>query len=272
MKKRNAQFLVDYILNLYDQEQLMANPNLMQHLSNLLNQFIHGNLNYHEISNFSRSILSNSTPIEKLQEILTISDFPIEFKPLNNEYLSRKSFRNWTSSEDTRLLAGMLKYGSESWTSISKFVGNNRTRSQCSQRWNRGLNPRISKESWTPDEDRFLISLVQRYGEKSWTRVSASMSSRSDVQCRYRYYQITRPPTVKNPAELINFPTFPQIKVIKKKKVFSPRVFQPPSLPPPPVFPPPVFSQPLLPPPPPLPPSIPPLNYSQYNPTLYSVF
>lgn len=179
-------------------------------------------------------------------------------------------FRNWTNSEDLRLLAGMLKYGSESWTSISKFVGNNRTRSQCSQRWNRGLNPRISKEPWTPDEDRFLISLVHRFGEKSWTRVSASIASRSDVQCRYRYYQITRPPP-KSPVEFVDFPSFSQQGNIKKKKIaLIPRV---PILPPP-VFPPQVFPQPLLPPTvlPPSIPSIPSLTCSQYNPLLYSVF
>jgi nuclear transport factor 2 (NTF2) superfamily protein len=248
-----------------------------------VNQFILGNLEYSEILNFSKTMLSNSLPIEKLQEILSISDCPIEPQPFENMKgnLVRKSFRNWTNTEDSRLLAGMLKYGSESWTSISKYVGNNRTRSQCSQRWNRGLNPRISKVVWCQDEDRFLISLVQRYGEKSWTRISSSMRSRSDVQCRYRYYQITKLQSPQSSDALNELLKISQVINSKKKKVsmisrgsilppnhvsvFSHPVFAPSVL----LHP--VLTPPVLP-PPALHPPVSSLICSQYNPMLYSVF
>jgi hypothetical protein len=50
---------------------------------------------------------------------------------------------------------------------VARYVGNNRTRSQCSQRWQRGLDPRISRSRWTPEDEARLIGLVEKYGEKS---------------------------------------------------------------------------------------------------------
>lgn len=100
--------------------------------------------------------------------------------------------RTWSSYEDVRLLAGIYRYGIDNWAPISKFVGNGRTRAQCAQRWARGLNPRICKDTWDPSEDMRLMQLVQQYGDKSWTRIAASLGNRSDVQCRYHYHQITK--------------------------------------------------------------------------------
>lgn len=86
-----------------------------------------------------------------------------------------------------RLLAAVARYGIENWKNISDFVGNGRTRSQCSQRWLRCLNPKISKKSWTNDEDKQLKELVDTHGNKSWTKIASIMGNRSDVQCRYHY-------------------------------------------------------------------------------------
>jgi hypothetical protein len=98
----------------------------------------------------------------------------------------------WSTYEDSRLLAGIYRYGVNNWAPISRFVGNSRTRAQCAQRWGRGLNPRICKSSWDPSEDLRLVQLVQTYGDKAWTKVSGSMGNRSDVQCRYHYHQLAK--------------------------------------------------------------------------------
>jgi hypothetical protein len=72
------------------------------------------------------------------------------------------------------------------WSNVAQFVGNERTRSQSSQRWIRVLDPKISKQQWLPEEDERLVKLVGQYGEKAWTKVAGGMKNRSDVQCRYR--------------------------------------------------------------------------------------
>ena len=74
---------------------------------------------------------------------------------------------------------------------MAQFVGNSRTKAQCCQRWSRGLDPKISKIQWTREEDQKLLDLVAQYGQKSWTKIAAEFGNRCDVQCRYRYKQLS---------------------------------------------------------------------------------
>jgi hypothetical protein len=101
----------------------------------------------------------------------------------------RRRTRPWTAAEDQRLLGGIARFGVDSWQNVATFVGSGRNRAQCSQRWSRGLNPRISKKVWTPDEESQLEALVKEHGEKSWAKIASIMGNRSDVQCRYHYRQ-----------------------------------------------------------------------------------
>jgi hypothetical protein len=125
-----------------------------------------------------------------------ILEVPEEPLPGNSEEIVegclRHKTKQWTAVEDARLLAGIRKHGLENWSSVARFVGSGRSRSQCSQRWQRGLDPRISRSPWTAREDTILRSLVAQYGEKSWIRVSTELWNRSDVQCRYRYMQLQK--------------------------------------------------------------------------------
>lgn len=93
--------------------------------------------------------------------------------------------------DDTRLLAGIFVYGDSNWKAISKFV-KNKTPSQCSQRWRRVLNPKISRNEWQPEEEQRLIELVNLHGEMSWSKIASLMKTRSDVQCRYYYQKIQK--------------------------------------------------------------------------------
>ena len=118
--------------------------------------------------------------------------------------------QKWSVYEDNRLLAAIYRYGIDNWALISKFVGNNRTRAQCAQRWTRCLNPRICKDTWDQREDALLFQLVGRYGDHSWTKVAEMMGNRSDVQCRYRYSQISKDILGVNDQQQhrVAFPTF----------------------------------------------------------------
>lgn len=96
----------------------------------------------------------------------------------------------WKPEEDARLKEAIQLYGSLDWMKISNYVGNGRTRSQCSQRWHRCLDPHISKEKWSEDEIECLKNLVNEYGDRSWARIASKMEKRCDVQCRYMYKRI----------------------------------------------------------------------------------
>lgn len=99
----------------------------------------------------------------------------------------RRQANRWTKEEDQRLLAAVQAHGADNWPLVAGCVGGGRTRSQCSQRWNRGLNPKIDKGNWSREEEQKLLDAVQTYGNKAWTRIASEMGNRSDVQCRFRY-------------------------------------------------------------------------------------
>lgn len=115
---------------------------------------------------------------------------------------SKKIMKLWTMEEDRYLLAAIHKYGLSNWSDVSEFVGNGRTRSQCSQRWYRGLDPRISKERWSDAEDTALMDAVARHGTKAWTKISRDVKTRCDVQCRNRYNQLKKGKKVKKTKEV----------------------------------------------------------------------
>ncbi|MCJ1439300.1 hypothetical protein MMC27_008692 [Xylographa pallens] len=54
--------------------------------------------------------------------------------------------------------------------------------------------PTIFKRGpWSPQEDRWLLSLVQSRGPQNWVNVSGQLSTRSPKQCRERYHQNLKP-------------------------------------------------------------------------------
>lgn len=102
----------------------------------------------------------------------------------------RAKTHSWTLQEDQKLLEAIDAVGLDNWSQVAKLVGSGRTRSQCSQRWNRSLNPKISKTKWTREEEVNLLRLVRKHGSKSWMNISRIVGNRTDVQCRFHYNQI----------------------------------------------------------------------------------
>jgi hypothetical protein len=153
-------------------------------------------------------LVGTSDQITRIRDILGVGDDPIagSDEEDGDNLMQRKKMKMWSSYEDARLLSGIYRYGVNNWAPISRFVGNSRTRAQCAQRWARGLNPRICKETWDPVEDMRLLQLVQVFGDKSWAKISGSMGNRSDVQCRYHYHQLAK--DMSQFLRPFSFPTF----------------------------------------------------------------
>ncbi|KAK8880485.1 hypothetical protein M9Y10_003161 [Tritrichomonas musculus] len=104
---------------------------------------------------------------------------------------SHNSCKRWTPNEDNRLREAVEIFGDLNWRRISNYLGTGKTRSQCSQRWNRCLDPHISKEKWSTDDINHLKELVFQYGDHSWAKIASKMTNRCDVQCRYMYKKLT---------------------------------------------------------------------------------
>ncbi|CAF1265554.1 unnamed protein product [Rotaria sordida] len=124
-------------------------------------------------------------------------DSPIIKKILSSR---KKSYKKWTKEEDDRLREFILSHdGLKDWSSISKYVGNDRTDAQCQHRWERFLDPSITKGPWTDEEDKKVIELVRDYGAKHWSLIAKELKGRVGKQCRERWHNHLNPLINKNP-------------------------------------------------------------------------
>jgi hypothetical protein len=175
---------------------LEASPGLtdleLSEAHRIVEQYLNSGVSYETASALYRSKFFTTAPIDRIRQILEVSSDSLPSRPTFPEQAFRRKNHQWTSIEDTRLLSGIHKFGTENWNIVAQYVGNNRTRSQCSQRWQRGLDPRISKSQWSPQEEARLLQLVEAYGNRAWIRISTALGNRSDVQCRYRYHQLLK--------------------------------------------------------------------------------
>jgi hypothetical protein len=170
-------------------------------LSGILADYLHRRTAPSEASRLFASAAGPSAFFERVHAVAEAGDTPLPAQAPDGAAPAsrRRRMQMWTPDEDARLLAGIYRFGPNSWAPIAKFVGPSRTRAQCAQRWNRGLNPAIRRHPWATDDDVRLLQLVGRYGERAWTIVSAAIGNRSDVQCRYHYFQLRKglPPEVQ---------------------------------------------------------------------------
>lgn len=194
-KFAGLEYMVDLAVSDVEDSMNDLSKEMKEKLQNLFTSYVYEEISYEKCRQSLLSLIGRDDSLSRIKEIMMIPDDPIPFdeeqEQNNRKYDFRMSVRKknhtWTSFEDQRLLAGVARYGIENWKNIADFVGNGRTRSQCSQRWLRCLNPKISKKSWTNDEDKQLKELVETHGNKSWTKIASIMGNRSDVQCRYHY-------------------------------------------------------------------------------------
>jgi hypothetical protein len=202
-----AEVMVDVALNAVDSMFPSISDEDKDQAATIFRDFATKKANFEDASRRIIKLLGKNDPLVKIKNIIELPQTPL---PFNESELQddgsekgffttgsttptgniRKKTRTWSVMEDNRLLAGVYHYGTENWKSVCQFLGSGRNRAQCSQRWTRCLNPRISKKNWSEEENRQLEELVRLNGDKSWTKISALMGNRSDVQCRYHYRQL----------------------------------------------------------------------------------
>ena len=74
----------------------------------------------------------------------------------------------WTSEEDATVERLVKELGAKKWSVIATHLPG-RIGKQCRERWHNHLNPNISKEAWSEEEDRKILEyhnkIVNRWAE-----------------------------------------------------------------------------------------------------------
>jgi transcription factor MYB, plant len=78
----------------------------------------------------------------------------------------------WTSAEDSVLLDYVKKHGEGNWNAVQKSTGLSRCGKSCRLRWANHLRPNLKKGAFTAEEERLIIQLHAKMGNK-WARMAA---------------------------------------------------------------------------------------------------
>lgn len=104
----------------------------------------------------------------------------------------------WTAEEDEILAKAVHTHDAKNWKMISSYL-TGKSQVQCLHRWNKVLNPSLTKGPWTEEEDRLVLELVQQHGAQKWSVIAASLPGRIGKQCRERWHNHLNPHINKTP-------------------------------------------------------------------------
>ena len=97
----------------------------------------------------------------------------------------------FSSSEDNQLIALVgNNYDTVNWDLVAFALGN-RTARQCKDRYHAYLAPGLNKNEWTAEEDKQLLDLVSKHGQK-WKMLAPSFNGRPEVSLKNRYRLLQR--------------------------------------------------------------------------------
>jgi hypothetical protein len=92
----------------------------------------------------------------------------------------------WQKEEDDLVMRVMSESERPSYASLVQlFPG--KTGQQVTERWDKVLNPKLMKGSWTRQEDEMIIAFVQKNGTKKWQKLRDLLPGRIGKQCRERW-------------------------------------------------------------------------------------
>lgn len=130
----------------------------------------------------------------------------------------------FTKTEDLKLKDLIEKYSTNDWKKIAKHLPP-RTARQCRERWCNYIDPNLSQEPWTPEEDEVLLKIHEQIGNH-WKKMEEFLPKRSKNNIKKRWRLLTN----SYDDEGISQPpkqTVPELPPLKTEKVV---VSTPPNL------------------------------------------
>ena len=147
-------------------------------------------LNNHGPSNDINQYITNlPEPLSPLSPPTPVNSQPFNFIPKNvtpimkDDSIQHKN--KFTDEEDIKLKYFVHMYGSNNWELIASALGTKNER-QCRERWRNYLNPKLTTNPWTVEEDMQLVQKYAQYGSK-WKRIANEMTGRSVNSVRNRW-------------------------------------------------------------------------------------
>lgn len=91
-----------------------------------------------------------------------------------------KERQRWTAEEDSILSAYVKQFGPREWHLVSQRMNTtlDRDAKSCLERWKNYLKPGIKKGSLTAEEQRLVIRLQAKHGNK-WKKIAAEVPGRT---------------------------------------------------------------------------------------------
>ncbi|OHT06197.1 hypothetical protein TRFO_25814 [Tritrichomonas foetus] len=94
----------------------------------------------------------------------------------------------FTKIEDEKLENLIREFGENNWKLIAERMAP-RTARQCRERWTNYVNPSLSKDPWSHEEDELLLLKHEELGNH-WKLIEKFFPSRSKNNIKHRYSQI----------------------------------------------------------------------------------
>ncbi|GAB2277774.1 hypothetical protein Dimus_012478 [Dionaea muscipula] len=132
----------------------------------------------------------------------------------------------WSAAEDEILVDYVKKHGEGNWNAVHRNTSLLRCGKSCRLRWANHLRPNLKKGAFSSDEERLIIELHSKLGNK-WARISSHLPGRTDNEVKN--YWNTR---VKRRLRL-GLPLYPHGLKTCPTALSSPSPPPPPPLPPP---------------------------------------
>lgn len=105
--------------------------------------------------------------------------------------------RHWIQEEDNMLKQLMEQYGRQ-WSVIATHIPD-RNATQVAARWEKCLNPALTKGPFSTTEDELIANFVAEHGLKEWSKVTSVLPNRTAKQCRERWFNNLDPTVEKGP-------------------------------------------------------------------------
>lgn len=86
----------------------------------------------------------------------------------------------WTEDEDNLLRQFIGRFGKQ-WSVIASHIPN-RSATQIAARWEKCINPALTKGPFTPDEDKAIARFVEAQGTTSWPKIATVLPHRTAAQ------------------------------------------------------------------------------------------